>query len=475
MNNRKGIINKILFFDFIGMIFCIFKSFSYYEYSFWLLPTVYTFLFFITYVNRKLSSRNIGALVLNITMSIRYVAIPVIYYSTNELSRFAKNYNNLGSAIYLMIYEMIVLMLVLEISARKYYKKEKNMKTKKQPLLHLQYGKLLAIGISIIVLGIGVFYKNLGAGFRVITTGKLEQSINFVNNNFIDILWETLTTWIYVYLTMREAEKYESDHRNIHTTLVIVYTFIFILITFIQSVAFSRWYTIISAISAIACLFKMFPQSKKKILLSIGIPTIILLILITSYKNAGFNIGETKFSDSISDIFSSSNFDSYFSGPVNVNNAIGVKNNYKNLGMKTIINDMLNNMPIVNHYMDITQTSVYAYNASIGRIWNGVGDQIIPLLGQSIIYFGYIFAPLMGVITILIVRKFDYLFKKNSSYMMYVYAFIAVWMAVEPMMLNLTITINWFYIRIIPFALIFMITNKISYKKYLEKDYKKNE
>lgn len=475
MNNRKGIINKILFFDFIGMIFCIFKSFSYYEYSFWLLPTVYTSLFFITYVNRKLSSRNIGALVLNITMSIRYVAIPVIYYSTNELSRFARNYNNLGSAIYLMIYEMIVLMLVLEISARKYYKKEKNMKTKKQPLLHLQYGKLLAIGISIIVLGIGVFYKNLGAGFRVITTGKLEQSINFVNNNFIDILWETLTTWIYVYLTMREAEKYESDHRNIHTTLVIVYTFIFILITFIQSVAFSRWYTIISAISAIACLFKMFPQSKKKILLSIGIPTIILLILITSYKNAGFNIGETKFSDSISDIFSSSNFDSYFSGPVNVNNAIGVKNNYKNLGMKTIINDMLNNMPIVNHYMDITQTSVYAYNASIGRIWNGVGDQIIPLLGQSIIYFGYIFAPLMGVITILIVRKFDYLFKKNSSYMMYVYAFIAVWMAVEPMMLNLTITINWFYIRIIPFALIFMITNKISYKKYLEKDYKKNE
>lgn len=209
--------------------------------------------------------------------------------------------------------------------------------------------------------------------------------------------------------------------------------------------------------------------------MSIGIPTIILLILITSYKNAGFNIGETKFSDSISDIFSSSNFDSYFSGPVNVNNAIGVKNNYKNLGMKTIINDMLNNMPIVNHYMDITQTSVYAYNASIGRIWNGVGDQIIPLLGQSIIYFGYIFAPLMGVITILIVRKFDYLFKKNSSYMMYVYAFIAVWMAVEPMMLNLTITINWFYIRIIPFALIFMITNKISYKKYLEKDYKKNE
>lgn len=59
--------------------------------------------------------------------------------------------------------------------------------------------------------------------------------------------------------------------------------------------------------------------------------------------------------------------------------------------------------------------------------------------------------------------------------MMYVYAFIAVWIAVEPMMLNLTITINWFYIRIIPFALIFMITNKISYKKYLEKDYKKNE
>ena len=361
-------------------------------------------------------------------------------------------------------------MIVLEISARKYWRKENSIKYVQQRYIKLKDGVIISFIVFAIVFGLAVTYKDLGAGFRVIITGTLEQSVNSVNSNILDIVWETLSTWIYVYLIMREAEKYEQDSKPVHSTVAIIYTFAFVLITFIQSVAFSRWYTIISATAAVTCLFKLFPQYRKKIFYSIVVPTILLLILITSYKNAGYTIGETKFSDSLANIFSSSNFDSYFAGPVNVSNAIGVKKNYTNLGIWTILSDMFNNMPIVNHYMDITQTSVYSYNASIGRIWNGSGDQIMPLLGQSIIYFGYIAAPTMGVIAILLMRKFDYLFKRSKSYMMYLCAFLAVWFSVEPMMLNFTINIAWFYIRIIPFAIAFAVTDKISTKQYIESE-----
>lgn len=469
INKKAKVINTILILDIIGAFFCIIKSFSLPRYSFWILPFIYTICLIFAQTNRKMTIKNMGSLILNITMSLRYVALPVIYYATNELSRFTKNYNNLENALWLMLYEMVVLMIVLEISARRYnYKDLSFTEVKNQTYLKLRYGTTISIIIFVIVLGLAVSYKNLAAGFNVILTGSLEQSINTVNNNILDILWETLSTWFYVYLIIQEGSKYERDQQSIHSTISIIYTFIFILLTFIQSVAFSRWYTIISAVAAIACLLKMFPHNRKKIVYSIIIPTILLLILITTYKNAGFVVGETKFTDSLTDIFSSSNFDSYFAGPVNVSNAIGVKGKYLNLGIHTFINDMFNNMPIINHYMDITKTTVYAFNAYIGRIWNGAGDQIMPLVGQSVIYFGYIFAPLMDTFVVLLMRKFDYLFSKSKSYMMYFYAFVAIWFSVEPMMLNFTINISWFYIRVIPFAIIFLLTDKMAYKQYVE-------
>lgn len=472
LRKKPVIINMVLIFDIIGTIYCLIKSFVLPQYSFWILPMVYSIFLLFAQINRKMTSSNVGALILNITMSIRYVGVPVIYYSTGILSRFAKDYSNLDYAVWLLLYEMIVVMIVLEVSGRRYYKKEQLINKNNVLYLHVKYGTIIFLLVFAIVLFLAVSYKDLVAGFLVIISGSLEQSVNSVNNNILDIIWETLSTWLYVYIIMKESEKFEMDNSSVHVFKVILYTYIFVLITFIQSVAFSRWYTIISAAAAITCLLKLFPVYKKKIVVSIIIPVIMLIVLITAYKNAGFSIGETKFLDSFSEIFSSSNFDSYFAGPVNVNNAIGVKKNYQTLGIGTFIKDMLHNMPIVNHYMDMTQTSVYSYNAYIGRLWGGAGDQIMPLVGQSSVYFGYLFAPLLSSISVLFVRKFDFLLKKTSSYMMYLYAFTAVWFSVEAMMLNFTININWFYIRIIPFSIAFFVTNKISKKQYQRK---KNE
>ena len=154
--------------------------------------------------------------------------------------------------------------------------------------------------------------------------------------------------------------------------------------------------------------------------------------------------------------------DIYFSGPVNVNNALNVY--YKwNLDITTIINDLCNNMPIVNHYMDTRATSVYAYNASLDRIYdNNAGDQIIPLIGQSIIYFGLLLAPLLSCFSTFIVCWADYKFAICKDFLLFLFGFIAIWFAVESMMLNITITASWIYNRIIPFYLAFWLTNKIS-------------
>ena len=81
------------------------------------------------------------------------------------------------------------------------------------------------------------------------------------------------------------------------------------------------------------------------------------------------------------------------------------------------------------------------------------GDQIIPLVGQSAIYFTYLFAPLLSVSVVCIIRRFDRAYLNSSTAMFYVYGFVATWMGLA-MILNTAITLSWFYNRIIPLMLL---------------------
>lgn len=450
-----------------GGIYCVTRSFSVFNFALWIVPVLYSFLLFICRQNIQSTRKNLGALVFNIGMFCRYTILPIVMYSTETISRFGKNYSHMNQAVALMCYEMVCVFVALEITAVRNRKKEEQNENIERSIstAHLKDGWIIAAVVLVILLGIGIKAKDLSTGLRVLTSGVISSGNIEVNSSFANIIWQVLCVWLYVHGIMTEKEKYDRDHKKHHTTVVIIYTLFFVLMSFIESIGFSRWYTIISAGAALGCLVHLFPDHKRKFAVLFGIPAALMLLLITAYKNAGYVVGgNSSFLESIQSIFNATNFDSYFAGVVNVNNSIGLKQT-GSFSVGTIFLDLLNNMPIINHYIDHSLTTVYQYNGSIGRLFGGTGDQIIPLIGQSIIYFGYFLGPLLSVISVVAFRWADYRFKTCFTYKQYVFAFLAAWFAVEAMMLNMTINVTWMYIRVIPFFLALSMTDVISQKK----------
>jgi len=227
---------------------------------------------------------------------------------------------------------------------------------------------------------------------------------------------------------------------------------IYLLVIYTGQATISRWYTIVTLIASACWLVKLYPRKKVAIVLWVVIPAGIVLLVATILKNTTIGLG-AGFTNTLLSIFNSTNMDTYFAGPVNVNTAIAVKKS-AGLGFGSIIYDILNNFPYLNHLIDRTNASVSVFNVYLGR-----GDQIIPLVGQSFSWFSYFFTPLLSILSVMMVKKADAKFVDSNSIKTYLYAFFAVWCALMPI-LNATIWASWMYSRIIPAFVLFKIVTR---------------
>ena len=67
---------------------------------------------------------------------------------------------------------------------------------------------------------------------------------------------------------------------------------------------------------------------------------------------------------------------------------------------------------------------------------------IIPLVGQSGIFFSWVLAPLLSCISVLLIRATDKKYVETTSYMKYIWGFVAVWFGLGTI-LNMTISLSW--------------------------------
>ena len=195
-------------------------------------------------------------------------------------------------------------------------------------------------------------------------------------------------------------------------------------------------------------------------------PVVFLLLLATLIKNGDFVAGSGDVSSSFKQILNPTELDMYFAGPSGVNNAIGLKESW-NQGYESLLPDILQSMPVLNHYIDAKKTTIYTYNLYLGRLFTDTsGDQIIPTIGQGAIYFGYFLSPIISILFVLITCWSDKKYRLSSSYYIYLYGFISVWAGVQTAALNMTIFLAWVYIRILPFAGSLWLINRLARKKY---------
>lgn len=440
--------------SFIGAAFCL-SNIAVFNYPFWILVVSYTlYLFLSKSIKNGISTP--GLIAIHLTMFGRYFLLPIAFYATGEIPSCAKGLGYLNEALYLMFFEQLCVFIALEATANHFNKT--GGKRKNFGVNIVRNDNFLIYLLFTLFLILTVLFKDLGFGLRVLLSGNLYEFSNMADelpkqNGFqiiVGIIWQVLSIWLYVHLMLLEKQRYDKDQKAYHVNKALIYSFLLILVSFIDQTGLSRWYTVVNAGIAIACLTKFFPEHKKRTFLAIGMPGLVLIVFASLIKSAGYIVGQSSVSNSWVGLFQSELLDSYFAGPVNVNNVFYIDKLNKT-GLTTILNDVFNNMPIMNHFFNNTESSSYYHNDLAGRIIaDSRGDQIIPLVGQSYLYFGTLFSPILSIIGIILVRLFDSKYKQENSYLTFVYAFCAIWIGVQPMALNLSICLSWFYVRIVP-------------------------
>lgn len=430
---------------------------SNFEFPIYLLPITFLILWLFSSGIKQDFLRCPGVTVIISIMFIRYLIMPLVLIINGSLSVFAKDYCHLTQGIILMIIEMLGIFLALNLSEKNFHVKMKMLSMNTRRNYKIVENDIFAIVAFTVVAFLFVTDRSLTVGLSLITKGYVNESgILDENSSVSKLVWQALTTWLYVYAVYRCRNKYDMTHRNRHMNMAIVYTLLFLLITYISQNRISRWYTLVNAIASLYLLVKLFPMGRSRIIKLVLVPAFILLLTASLFKNA---IDTTVYNDG--GLLSSTNIDSYFAGPVAVNNAVGLKES-KDVGVQNILYDMLNNMPIVNHYLPKGKTTVYLYNDYLGRIFeSGNGDQIIPMVGQSYIYFGWLFCFLLSFLTVYVVRKCDIWFESTLTPIRYMAAFSSVWIALGPI-LNMTLILSWLYIRVVPTILVFFIYEQLA-------------
>lgn len=431
---------------------------------FWLLPASYLSLFIVAKRNRQELGKTPGNMCLNLILFLRYVVLPLNVMTNNFYDGFSRDFLYINKGIYLMVYELIAVFVSNEFFLKKY-----SCASFSYDLNSITFQKnsvFLFFSIFVLVL-LAFLNPSFFQGTSLITQGFLDQEELDTKRSayevFMSLLWQSLTTWTYVYFIILQKHKYVIRDNKRFVLNSALATLLFLLITFIAQSSISRWYTIINAIACVYFLIKLFFKEKKFILPVILSPLVVVLTIVTIYKNVSVDSDVNM--KAATSLMTSRFLDSYLAGPISTNNAIGL---YKTgtVGIHNMPNDIVYSMPIVNHLFSEKDASNYLYNDYIGRVWEDhVGDQILPLIGQGLFYFGPLLSIILSIISVYFLCVFDYRFGKSRTPYMFIFAFIAAWFGVE-MCLNMTINLSWIYIRIIPMMLLFYFSDKIRLFKF---------
>lgn len=431
-------VNKYIFFDINNL-----------KPAFYIIPLVFSILFFIIY--SKINYKNhIGTIVLISAMWIRYMIVPTLIYFHGSLSEITPTYEYIDFSILLILYEMIMISLVFLVFFNK--KKQLNeIKIKDNANLKFFIAVFIVLSFVIVIIN-----PELLGSFDILK-GEINYDVLNMqkdNSGLYSIIWNTGLIFTTLYLVNLIYTKYCKKNRYTYVLYSFGIIFIYILIVYIGGITISRWLIIVNILVFFTMIFSLYSNYRKIISSVIFIGMLFFLFGATIQKTEIFegNVSDNKIKVLIDDLTNPTIIDIYFSGPISVNNAIDMKEKNTNLNIKNLPSDLFNNFPGITSYIEKENTTNFNYNYNIFN--SNRSDQIIPLIGQSFTYFGYMFAPLLSMIFTYFVLYFDRKGNcKNDIYSIYIYKFTSIWFAFFPF-LNLTILIAWVYQKIVPFYLI---------------------
>jgi hypothetical protein len=390
-------------------------------------------------------------MVLLAVMYFKYIVMPFV----NCLSGYTlwrgitPNQAFIEKGVWLTIYEMIAVLVTIYFFQSKFY----NISVKEEITTPKRYG----VYISVVVLGILLvfLFPSLKDRFMFVLSANSSFEIN--QDIHINGLLSTIFDFGRLILILLVICYCKVKYNKRSSIIYVFISMLAVMAYLLFSSGDSRWSIAVPGLILTLLLTKVFLKHKKVILFCIGAIMIIGVVAITAVK--------MNYSNSInSDTLWADTLQMYFSGPKNIAFAIETKKTINGMfGLfpaNVILNDFFRSVAGLSRLANTSASTIEFFNAHV--YGNNIAlDQIVPLMGQSFIYFGYIFAPFLTVLATIVMMFLDN--KANTSpdvMQYYIYSYTAIWFA-RAMMLNATIIFSHFVNTLCLFLILKFINDKI--------------
>lgn len=199
-------------------------------------------------------------------------------------------------------------------------------------------------------------------------------------------------------------------------------------------------------------LFRLFPEKRKVLINLTYIPMgLLVLYLIVSRMIDNDNVGTSILS---AEEFFVYYMQGYLAGIQNCTQAIQTFVQYgTSVNLETFFNDLFSNVPILSHFTNNNSCAKY-----FSKVINQ-DDQVFPLVGNGLMYFGYLFSPILSFLSIKLLMEAEKKYRFSTNlFGVYVFSYISIQLAFCHYQ-NIQLIMLYLTCRILPIYLIYRIVN----------------
>ena len=422
-----------------------------------LLPLIFLCLFLIFPSFSRYMFNNLGITVLNFTMLLRYIVSPLLMsiYGSNIQIGTPIGLSTQSHAIYLMIYEMIILFMIFGIFHKYFYSNKvefDNVKSKSN-----LFGWLFVI----LVLALALRDPSSIGRYSFIWSASQLNNDELANVSLVALLVQ-LAQIVLTIGILNIVYKFYEKRPNIFYLFV---SLIIIMISASFIVGTSRSSIIIPLITGLFTIYILY-KNYRKIITALSSVLVLLIEIVSTLLKQSTNIVTGRGLYHSAGTLENFNTDIqiYFSGLSNIAHSVETSHIYEPFSYYAILGDLTHSVVFINQYFTNFQSAIESFNNMFYKRV-GMNDQILPLLGQGYLYFGPILAPIFSVITLFIVMLLDKnIYKSTSVFSLYVYAYLCVKFSLF-FMSNATILLSFFTNFFLVLLVIKLLNQKIIIKR----------
>lgn len=423
------------------------------------LPLLFVCLYFLLPMFSRYMFNNIGITIVNITMLIRYVISPLLMsvYGVNVDIGMSTSIGSQTKAINLMIFEMVVIIITFCILHKRFYSNKNEFREMK--------AKSNLFGWAFVLFSFVIVLSNpeVLARYTFIWSASQLKSEDVVESVSLFFLIVQLAHIVATIGVLNWIYKFYEYNKKI------IWLFLSLIVIGISSsfiTGTSRFSIILPLASGLFTIFILYKNYRKLIIiLSVGMSLLLIAVSTSLKQNTITSQSNTSIAGS-SSTFENFNTDLqlYFSGVSNVAHSIDTSYIYAPFQFDAIIAELLRSVIFINSLFKQDASALTSFNEVFYQRAL-VFDQILPMIGQGFLYFGPYLAPVLSLISIILVMLLDKkIYKCDSVFKMYIMSYLCVKLSLF-FMANATIQMSFFTNFFIILLVISYMNNKFIVKK----------